>query len=437
MILAVAAIAILIVAGISLAVLNNDAKGTKDQTITETNRLVVFGNANNDDYIDGDDVSLIEDIAEGRTTWNSTKNPFADVNVDGGVDSTDVMLVKKIVSKEKTIVYYLDFQDEAVVVDYPITGTIGTMYYQQAQLAILLDLWEDDVIACGVKSLNDVTCPGYADKISYGDGFNVDPELVMESGVDTIICYTQTDTTAPAIKQLVKSTGDDLNVLCINHESLLTCVVTYGFLFDKTDISLKYAEYADKCNEEIYNSLKDVAKKDQPSVAIVMLYGTATTDKIRVLGYNPSGNSNNLGVLINSIPNVNWVRADSELPAYGTYVTSEWFLQNDPDYIIVASSGIGTTVEMTDAEVYNVLHAKCEEVFGETNAFKNGHIVVTTNGLMNGYSMPLVSLKLLSFVYDEIDQSYADEVYDKWYSDYSLYTIDNYRLERMFYVNPQ
>ncbi len=404
---------------------------------TATYRLVVYGNANNDDYIDQQDLRFIEGIASGKAAWDTSANPFADADANGVVDSLDVALVNRIIKKEKCTVYYKDFQDEAVAVDYPITGTVGTMYYQQAQIAILLGLWENEVIACGVRNLNSVIAPGYEKKVSYGEGYNVDPELVMESGVGTIICYTQTDTTAPDIKKLVKATGADLNVLCVNHESLLECVVTYGFLFDKTDISLKYAEYADASNAVIYNSLKDVPKDRQPSVVTVMLYGTATTDKIRVLGYNPKGNTNNLPKLVHSIPNHNWIRADLEIPAYGTYVTSEWFLENDPDYIILAASGIGTTEKMTEAEVYDVLYRKCEEVFGKTSAFKNGHIVAATNGLLNGYSGPLVSLKLLSFIYEEIDKEYADKVYHTWYRDYTRYSVDDYNLERIFYVKAQ
>ena len=118
-------------------------------------------------------------------------------------------------------------------------------------------------------------------------------------------------------------------------------------------------------------------------------------------------------------------------------MTSEWFIENDPDYIILAVSGIGTTPEMPESDVYNVLYTKCKEVFEGTSAFKNGHIIASTHASLNGYSGPLLSLKLLSFVYDEIEKTYADEVYNAWYNDNTMYSIDDYNLERIFYVNPQ
>lgn len=397
-------------------------------------RLVVCGNANNDDVIDQNDLDIITKIANGEASWDREANPLADAYPDGTIDQKDIDLMRNILAKNDCYVYYVDYQGQTVRVQYPITGTIGTMYYQQAQLAQLLDLWDDRVIACGSTSMSDISNPGWQDLISYGQGYNVDPETVAQSGVDTILCYTQTDTTAPALKEMVANADIDLNVLCVNHEQLLRCVCTYGFLFDLEDISSGYLALADECSESLYDSLKDVPTEEQPSVAIVMLYGTATTDQIRVLGYSESGNKHNLAVLINSIPNVNWIRADSGTGAYGTYVTSEWFLENDPDYIVLVGSSLGASDDLGEDGIRQVYQNKCEEVFGETNAFKNGNIVCASNGVLNGYSNPLVSLKLLSYVYPQIDSELADEAYDAWYSDYTCFSLDQKPSEKIYVV---
>ena len=404
-----------------------------DITLPLSTRLVVCGNADNNDVIDDNDLKMVQDIVDGKAAWDKEKNPLADAYPDGVIDQTDVDLLKNILAKKTCWIYYVDYKSQTVRVQYPITGTIGTMYYQQAQLASMFGIW-DRVIACGSGSLNDVSSPGWESRISYGKGYNVDPETVVESGVDTILCYTQTDTTAPDMKKLVANTDIDLNVLCINHEQLLRCVTTYGFLFDLENISRGYLELADECSDSIYDSLKDVKTEDQPSVALVMLYGTATTEKIRVLGYNEAGNKHNLATLFNGIPNVNWTRADLAAPSYGTYVTSEWFLSNDPDYIVLVGSGMGFSDGMTKEEIQQGYYAKCKEVFGETSAFKNGNIICASNGVMNGYSNPLCSMKLLSYVYDEIDDALADRAYDAWYSDYTCFTVDQKPTEAFYRV---
>lgn len=405
-----------------------------DIEVSSDIRLVVCGNANNDDVIDESDLDMIRAIANGETTWDEEANPLADAYPDGVIDQKDVDLMRNILAKNDCYVYYVDYKGQTVRVQYPITGTVGTMYYQQAQLAQLLGIWDDRVIACGSTSMSDISNPGWESLISYGQGYNVDPETVAQSGVDTVICYTQTDTTAPDLKSMVANTDMDLNVLCINHEQLLRCVCTYGFLFDLEDVSSEYLALADQCSDSMYESLKDVPTEEQPSVAIVMLYGTATTDQIRVLGYSETGNKHNLAVLINSIPNVNWIRADSGTGSYGTYVTSEWFLENDPDYIILVGSSMGASDDLGLDGIKDVYYNKCQEVFGQTSAFKNGNIICASNGLLNGYSNPLVSLELLSFVYPQIDKELADRAYNAWYENYTCYTPDQKPSEIIFSV---
>lgn len=439
------AVALIAVVAAAVILINNGEKGEDIPTVEKgpytmekislplDTRLVICGNADNNDVVDDKDLEIIQSIVDGKTTWNKESNPLADTYPDGKIDQTDVDLLKNIIHKKDCYIYYVDFQSETVRVHYPITGSIGTMYYQQAQLAMMLGLW-DKVTACGSGSLSEVSNPGWEKLTSYGKGYNVDPETVVSSGVDTILCYTQTDTTAPDMKKLVEKSKIELNVLCINHEQLQRCVATYGFLFDLESISSEYLALADECDQSLYDCLKDVPREDQPSVAIVMLYGSATTDKIRVLGYSETGNKHNLAVLMNSIPNVNWVRADLDNPSYGTYVTSEWFLKNNPDYIVLVGSSMGGTNDMTAEQYWKLYDDKCKEVFGETDAYKNGNIVCASNGSLNTYSNPLVSLKILSNVYSQIDGELADKAYNTWYDKYTCFTVDQKPSEGIYVV---
>ena len=119
-IIAVVIVAILAVAGIGVVVLTT---GNDDSYKTvETNRLVVYGNANNDDTIDTHDLDIVKSIADGESVWDSQSNPFADTNADGVIDSKDVDLLEKIIKKEPCEVYYRDYQGDAVRVDYPLVG---------------------------------------------------------------------------------------------------------------------------------------------------------------------------------------------------------------------------------------------------------------------------------------------------------------------------
>ncbi len=407
-----------------------------DMTVYDVDdcNLVVYGNANNDDTIDETDRAIIQSYVEGTSTWVESLAPFADTNADGKVDENDLVLLDSIINKTPCTVYFPDYVGDIMSCDYPITGDVGTMYWEAAQMAVILDIWDDRVTACGQRSMNDLSYPGYESKFHLGDGYNVDPQTVLQSGVGTLICYTGGGTTIPAIKELVAATGTDLNILSINMQQSLRCIVTYGFLFDTIDKSTRYLELADKCSENIETSMKDVATEDQPSVAIVILYGTATTENISVLGYNAPNNTNQLAYLMYSVPNVNWIRADLDLPAYRTQVTSEWFITNQPDYIVVAgSTGLAATTDSTKEEVYQAYYDKCEEIFGQTNAFKNGHIVATANGTMGGSYGPLKGLEILSHIYPQIDSELAEEAFNAAFFEFSKMDSIPYNQD-VFYV---
>jgi|GEM_PF-2993473 len=441
-ILAIIAVAILAIAAVAVALImtnqgsepNNEEK---EDVVVQTGRLVVYGNANNDDTIDEADLKLIQSMVDGKMVWNKTTYPFADTNADGKMTQEDVTLVKKLINKETCTAYYLDKYDEAVAVTYPATGSIGVMYWEQAQIIAALGLW-DRVTACDQWLEEDFGSDFFPDldkKYIWGTGYNATFEQVRESGVDNIVCYTGSDGTCATIKEAVKESGYKINIFSINMQDPLTCMVTYGFLFDSTEKAAAYAKYADEAASNIQSSLSSVSTEDQPSVATVIIYKTTTTDKIFVFGYPGPNNSAEIARLVYSIPNVNWVRADADLPAYRTQVTSEWFIENDPDYIIVLGSGMGASPTMTDAEVRALYDAKIEELFGGTSAYKNGHIVCTPNPMLSGAYGPLIGLELLSNVYSQLDSDLADKIFDATFKEF---TVNGKRLsiQQIFVVEP-
>lgn len=429
-IIAVSLVIVIAVAACGVYFLLQDDDGA--DAVKVTGRLVVYGNANNDDYIDANDVHMIERILSGEEEWDPVENPFADTDNDGAITLNDVDLLKKMINKESCTVYYSDRWGDVLPVSYPITGSIGTMYWQQAELSVMFGLW-DRVTACGSGSLNEVSYPGWTSKIPYGLGYDVDPEVVISSGVRTLICYTQTDNTVAEIKELVKSTGYELNILAVNQDDLPRCIATYGFLLGCEDKAKEWLATEDYVKEYLEEKLGDVKKEDQPSIVLVMLYGTATTESIRVLGISDTGSANNLYKSFMKVPNANIIRADLSLPSYGTYVSSEWFLQEDPDYIVfVASTGFPST--FVESELLEYADAKCQEVWGKTNAYKNGNVIMTSNGMMGSFPTNHALLAVLSQIYDEIDADMATELYNSYFEEFALFTPEQrpqYKVHRI------
>ena len=81
-IITIVAVAVAIMVAVPVAIVMTNNSKDKGSTTAE-DRLLIYGNANNDDYLDQKDVDMIRDIIDKKTTWDRTKNPFADTNHDG------------------------------------------------------------------------------------------------------------------------------------------------------------------------------------------------------------------------------------------------------------------------------------------------------------------------------------------------------------------
>lgn len=102
-IVAIALLAAIIITGSSAAILLTRDDGSSDG-VTETGRVLVYGNANNDDYLDERDVEAINKIIDGDELWDKVKYPFADTNADGRITEDDVTLLKKFINNEDCLI---------------------------------------------------------------------------------------------------------------------------------------------------------------------------------------------------------------------------------------------------------------------------------------------------------------------------------------------
>ena len=91
-IIIVCAIAIAIVAIAAAAVLLTQEKSDEYRSSDSTGRLMIMGNANNDDYLDQSDIDALEKL-KGTSDW-ANDHPLADANNDGSITQADIDMVK-------------------------------------------------------------------------------------------------------------------------------------------------------------------------------------------------------------------------------------------------------------------------------------------------------------------------------------------------------
>ena len=134
MMYAIVAVAVIAIAAVSVFVVTDNSKSDDNYSAAsfEDTRLRIYGNANGDDIIDNADIKLIQWIIDCNTDDDNTNDvewkknyPLADANYDGKVNSEDIDVVKKIVNKEKTRMYYFNKYERVTYVNYPISDKIG------------------------------------------------------------------------------------------------------------------------------------------------------------------------------------------------------------------------------------------------------------------------------------------------------------------------
>ncbi|TQS85234.1 MAG: hypothetical protein A3208_04465 [Candidatus Methanoprimaticola hominis] len=92
--------------GEDIPVVEKGPYNLNDITLPLSTRLVVCGNADNNDVIDENDLKMIQDIVDGKAVWDKEKYPLADAYPDGTIDQKDIDLMKNILAKKTCWVYY-------------------------------------------------------------------------------------------------------------------------------------------------------------------------------------------------------------------------------------------------------------------------------------------------------------------------------------------
>lgn len=303
-----------------------------------TGRLTIFGNANNDDYIDSKDVDMIRGIANGDETWNRTANPYADVNGDGKVDSTDVSLAQALVDRNAKTVRYVNTNGVAAEASYPVTDIAVTTTYAVDGM-VVLGLQDKVVGMQGSKSWpNSAMWNDLKDKpkISTGAGF-VDFEMI--SKLDHVDAIVTNGSGQEIDESLYTPQGIDIINLPFGKENEVDAFLIMGYLAQCEERSHRFADFYDR----IYDA-KDKALADHPEYAqqtamlvymVKWVYSDAgihgfLTDSVGIQNiwkYNSSKDSSNY---VKIVGGEEWLK-NSEWQSDWVIGQEKWLYNDDSD----------------------------------------------------------------------------------------------------------
>lgn len=257
--IAIAAIIVISAIGVGYMILaDNNEDSFADSA---EGSLEIYGNANNDYFIDAQDITLIQKIIDQDLDWK-TEYPFADANYDGKVNGEDITYVNSIINAtadEKVKVFHNNQnKDGKYVVDtkYPITSTLASTSQTTTILLKTLGI-NEEIKGVSFQHLDHSNYDQYIYKDYFDlinsehrifektDGVNVDTasNFVTDYGCSAYIYSSSTSTLSNAMS--VEGAGIDLIQVgdgMSNINDFTSAVLLVGFLFGTSDN--EYAETA-------------------------------------------------------------------------------------------------------------------------------------------------------------------------------------------------
>ena len=389
----IAVVAIVVVAAAAVALMgsqggSNNGKYSSFNVVSTKN--LVFGNANNDNYLNNDDVTFIQDIVDKKTTWDNLAYPLADTNADGIITADDVTLLKKFLNGEKATMYYMDYYKDISSVKYPVSGPISvdwdTAYDWAVILGVLDQVKGTRTAASNFANYNDTLYPGLKDRIVSirDDSGNMDVEKMYAIGTKLVI-GDPNNVTDKVVEGMLK-VDPECNILklptnrSMNDIDYCHSIITLGTMMNRQDAIKDYVKFVEDVEGEIRNSIVNS--------------GAAT--KTLILAYNPS-NPNNLSIealsthLMQYTDVVNVLKLPFTMPVdridrvNGGWLTGleiEWFIDKNPDVIYIDTYGL-VNKNYTKEEYQAIIDTKVG-YFTNTNAYKNNMVFTCAYEVLGG-----------------------------------------------------
>lgn len=384
--LAIALVAVIVVGGVAaFLVLGGDDDGDKKEI---TGRLQVYGNVDNDDHIDSDDLKAFDNM---KDNWDREKYPYADANRDGVLDDKDKEIIQKLVNGESCDVLYINGLGEVAEVRYPVKkiGIAGTMVHPVINA---LGAGTMAVAKAGKSTALDplLDSPTYNLPSIGPRPYEIDKELLGNYEIDAVI--TLYSTTYNAVEDALK--GTPVQCIRVNPESSDMSLNTYllmGFLLQKTERSDTIVSFYDKYNKIIADKIDSL--KEKKTTLTMYSYSMCGTE------YYLTKNTIDAGTInLSDFSDKNTKSLKDDMGAWAAVDKYQ------ADYII-QYQGWSVRWDNTMDEAEQFLYYG--KYFTKMNAYPENYIVVNK-------TMPDIARTafVMGTIYDEIGTDFAYDLYE-------------------------
>ena len=345
--------------------------------------LGVFGNANEDDTVNMQDVTYTElIILEYRD-----QTELADAKHDNRINMQDVTQIELIILGREKKLTILDSDDRIVTVNKP-TDRIVIYHHQCAEMLQILDV-DDKVV--GVRDTFEAQVrrfPVISTKPSIGSGGSPDIEAILSVEPDIVMAYTF----YPTHELLDDKLPDHIAVLRMGCtgvgklggldgiEAVREEVIKFGYIFDAMDEAERYLEWHDRCVDEIIERVSEIPDDEKPRVFVESSGGSEITRTGIGAGHPAHG----LCLLAGGI-NIGAGCIPSDPGGSGSEygdIETEWVLDQNPEVILGRAMGSGIRpYELDDNALLKAYHDEIKSLPGFENvaAVKQNRVYIITN----------------------------------------------------------
>ena len=434
-ILAIAAVVILAAAAVGVVIVTQD-KGSSTKKSTEIGTAAVYGNANNDNYLDSDDTSKLREIIESGS-WDQKAYPYADANQDGTVNDDDVTYVQNFIDGKKQKMYYTGSYGETVYFNYPATGKkiaassdYGLMLLQILGIYDRVEYAAQDRV---IERLDEARYPGCTTFKTLGNYTSSDYETFVENFLASG-CSILVGQVTSSVYDLIHASGKEADLILLSSSAeiqtggmdVVSSILTAGILLGCGDRAREYADYFEEITNYLDSSTNGVAPKDY-----LLIYNPSNAVTCTI--HTSDGNGGWKG----DAWNMQYLPLKTDFKWNGTAangksngVEVETVLEKDPEVIVF--SIWNKAKDGTDpAEVQNIVDDMAE-YFKETSAYKNGKIYAVAYETYGTY-LGVAGLYLLASMIwpDEFDTDKGWELFEEGIDKYTMIDTEKVDVKKL------
>lgn len=373
--------------------------------------LDIFGNANEDELIDEEDVSYIQEVLNSE----KEETALADANQDGKVDQADIDRVREIIEGTESELYYINVNGDVARVKHPL-DRIVVVYDNTAEIIRILGA-QSKVVGVDTYVLDKPTYFAEFNKTpSIGNRNDCDLEKILELEPDAVVVHAKSEMGCPGIDE--KLEGSNIDVIRLgtweSHTSVPSLMIL-AYMLDEVDNALQYIDWQNEYLDMVQERVRDIPYGERIRVFVDRPGNTTVSSGS---GYSEAvemaGGVNIAANLTGGFENV--------LPP----IDPEWVLEQNPDAIIGLSWDGG--YEEDDP---SILKARFDQIMNTTgvsnlNAARDKKVFVTyyINTLGPGYHIGIMYFAkwLYPDLFEDLDpQEVQQEYIDKFqHVDYDL-----------------